>query len=56
MILEVLKSVGKALLSALLTEAFLKEIIIFLLEKLVERTDNKIDDELVAKVKEALKK
>jgi len=55
MVLEILKSVGKALLSALLTEAFLKEIIIFLLEKLVERTDNKLDDELVAKVKKALK-
>ena len=53
--LEVLKQIGKALLSALLTEKFIKEIIIFLLEKLVKRTDNTLDDEIVAKVKEALK-
>jgi hypothetical protein len=53
--MEILKSVGKSLLSALLTEKFLKELIIFLLEKLVAKTDNKLDDEIVAKVKEALK-
>jgi hypothetical protein len=56
MILELLKSVGKSLLSALLTEAFLKEVIVFLLEKLVEKTSNTVDDALVQKVKEALKK
>lgn len=54
--LEILKSVGKSLLAALLTEAFIKEVIVFLLEKLAERTDNSVDDTLVAKLKEALKK
>ena len=53
--LEALKSIGKALLSALLTEAFIKEIVTFLLEKLAQKTTNTVDDELVKKVKEALK-
>lgn len=56
MVLEALKSIGKALLSALLTEAFIKEIIIFLLEKLVEKTNNTLDNELLEKVKTALQK
>jgi hypothetical protein len=54
--MAVLKQIGMALLSALMTEAFVKEIIIFLLEKLVKLSDNTVDDELVAKVKEALLK
>lgn len=53
--LEVLKQIGKALLSALLTEKFIKEIVIFLLEKLAQKTDNDVDDVIVQKVKEALK-
>ena len=53
--LETLRSIGKALLSALLTEKFIKELIVYLAEKLVAKTDNKLDDELVAKIKEALK-
>ena len=52
--LEVLKSIGKALISSLLTEKFVKEIIIYLLEKLAKKSDNKIDDEIVAKIKEAM--
>jgi len=51
---EILKSIGKGLISALLTEKFVKEIIIYLLEKLVKKSDNKIDDEIVAKIKEAM--
>jgi hypothetical protein len=51
---EVLKSIGKAILSALLTEKFIKEIVVFLLEKLAKKSDNKVDDEIVAKIKEAL--
>ena len=51
---EVLKSIGKGLISALLTEKFVKEIIIYLLEKLAKKSDNKIDDEIVAKIKEAM--
>lgn len=52
--LPIIKQIGKALLSALLTEKFIKEIVLFLLEKLVKKTDNTLDDEIVAKVREAL--
>ena len=52
--IELLKSIGKALISSLLTEKFVKEIIIYLLEKLAKKSDNKIDDEIVAKIKEAM--
>ena len=52
--IEILKSIGKGLISALLTEKFVKEIIIYLLEKLAKKSDNKIDDEIVAKIKEAM--
>lgn len=55
MVLSIVKQIGKALLSSLLTEKFLKEIVIFFLEKLVQKTDNDIDDEIVKRVKEALK-
>ena len=51
---EILKSIGKGLISALLTEKFVKEIIIYLLEKLALKSDNKGDDEIVAKIKEAM--
>ena len=54
--LEILKSIGKSLLAALLTEGFIKEVIVFLLEKLAQKTDNSVDDELVSKLKEALQK
>jgi hypothetical protein len=52
--IEILKSIGKGLISALLTEKFVKEIIIYLLEKLALKSDNKVDDEIVAKIKEAM--
>ena len=52
--IELLKSIGKALISSLLTEKFVKEIIIYLLEKLALKSDNKVDDEIVAKIKEAM--
>lgn len=51
---EILKAIGKGLISALLTEKFVKEIIIYLLEKLALKSDNKVDDEIVAKIKEAM--
>ena len=51
---EILKSIGKGLIAGLLTEKFVKEIIIYLLEKLAKKSDNKIDDEIVAKIKEAM--
>tara|TARA_R100001086_G_scaffold227506_1_gene146648 strand:- start:80 stop:307 length:228 start_codon:yes stop_codon:yes gene_type:complete len=53
-VVEILKSIGKGLIAGLLTEKFVKEIIIYLLEKLAKRSDNKVDDEIVAKIKEAL--
>jgi len=53
-VIEILKSIGKGLIAGLLTEKFVKEIIIYLLEKLAKRSDNKIDDEIVAKIKEAM--
>lgn len=52
--LEIIKQIGKAVLSALLTEKFIKEVVVFLLEKLAKKTDNDVDDTIVAKVKEAL--
>ena len=52
--IEIVKSIGKGLISALLTEKFVKEIIIYLLEKLALKSDNKIDDEIVAKIKDAM--
>ncbi len=52
--MEVLKSIGKSLLSALLTESFVKEVIVFLLEKLAAKSTNTVDDALVAKLREAL--
>ena len=52
--IEILKSIGKGLISALLTEKFVKEIIIYLLEKLALKSDNKVDDEIVANIKEAM--
>ena len=51
---EILKSIGKGLIAGLLTEKFVKEIIIYLLEKLALKSDNKVDDEIVAKIKEAM--
>jgi len=53
--MEVLKQIGKGLLSALLTEKFIKEIVVYLLEKLVKSTKNELDDVIVAKIKTALK-
>lgn len=53
--MAILKQIGKAIISALLTEKFVKELIIFLLEKLAKKSINEVDDEVVAKIKEALK-
>jgi len=43
-----------AALTKLLTGAFAKKLALILLEKLVKETDNKLDDELLSAVKEAL--
>lgn len=54
MVLNILRTLGMKLLTALLTESFIKKLIIFLLKKLAERSDNKIDDEVVRMIEEAL--
>ena len=52
--METLKTIGKSLLSALLTEKFIKEVIVYLLEKVSKSSKNTVDDALVAKLKTAL--
>jgi len=49
----VLINVAKSLVLSLFTEAMLKWVIIWSLEKVVERTKETWDDELLAKAKEA---
>lgn len=53
-LMAALKSVAKSIMAALLTEAFIKEIIVYLLKKLAERTNNKVDDAIVSRVEKAL--
>lgn len=53
--MQILKQIGQALLAAILTESFIKELVVFLLERLSAKTDNTIDDEIVAKIKKSLK-
>jgi hypothetical protein len=54
LLLEAIKAVMKSLMVGLITEKFLKEVIIYALTKLSEKTDNKVDDEVLAMVKKAL--
>ena len=56
MMMTILKEIGKALLAALLTEEFIKEVIIYLLEWLAKKSKTEVDDELVVKIKAALEK
>lgn len=44
----------KKILMSLLTEKFLKGFIVIALNALAKKTDNKVDDELVALVKKSL--
>lgn len=53
-ILEILKQIGSSILMALLTESFLKHLVVKALEYLAKKTSNEVDDELVAIVKKAL--
>lgn len=52
--LDILKKLALKLLAAILTEKFIKKLVVFLLKKLAERSDNKIDDEVVKMIEEAL--
>lgn len=54
MLVNVLKEIAKALMVSLLTEKFIKEVIMYALKKLAKRTDNQVDDEVVAMVDKAL--
>lgn len=49
-----LKKIAMSVLSALLTERFVKALVIFLLKKLAEKSDNKVDDEIVDMIERAL--
>ena len=52
----ILGKIGASLLAALLTEKVIVKLTIVLLEKLVKSTENKLDDDLLEIVKEALEK
>lgn len=55
-VIEILKQVAQHLLMSLLTRQFIEDLIIKALKWLAKKTDSAVDDELVAKVEEALKK
>ena len=54
--MEILKTVGKAILKALLTETAMKRMVILLLEWLASKSSNDLDDKIVEEVKKALEK
>lgn len=47
-------SVVKAILTSVVSESVIKKIVILLLEYLSKKTDNTLDDAIVAEVKKAL--
>jgi len=49
-----LANVVTKILTGLLTETFIKKIIVLTLKSIAKKTDNKVDDELVQIVEEAL--
>lgn len=55
-VVMVLKEVLKALLLALLSETFIKELLLYFLQWLVKKTDNDIDDEMVEMFRRAVYK
>lgn len=56
LLVNILKEIGKAVLLSVLTEAFIKELIIYILEWLSKKSDNEVDDKIVELVKKALQK
>lgn len=50
----ILAKIGKSIVLSLLTEKVIKRLVVMLLEHLAKKTDNKVDDEIVKIVKEAL--
>ena len=53
--MDIFKKIGLSLISGLLTETFIKNLIIFLLKKLAVKTDNKVDDKIIEMIESALK-
>jgi len=49
-----LKTVGLSLLKSLLTEKFIKEIIVYLLKWLAQKSKNKVDDKIVVMIEKAM--
>lgn len=54
--MELLKTVGKSVLKALLTESVMKKLVVILLEWLAAKSSNDLDDKIVSEVKKALEK
>jgi hypothetical protein len=52
-LVKVLGTIGMNLLTAFLAEKVLAKLMFGLMERFVKHTDNKMDDELVASVKES---
>lgn len=52
--MEMLKTVGKAILKSVLSEAVMKKLVILLLEWLSKKSTNDLDDKIVAEIKKAL--
>lgn len=50
----VLLKIGKSIVLSLLTEKVMKKLVVLCLEQLATKTTNKVDDEIVRVVKEAL--
>lgn len=52
--MEILKQMFSFILSLFITKQFAKELVLFFLRKFVAATDNKMDDDLLKKIEEAL--
>lgn len=52
--MELVKQIVMKVAAALLTEKMIKRLVILLLKKLAERSDNTVDDEIVAEIEKAL--
>ena len=49
-----IKKIAIKVLSAFLTERFIKQLVVFLLKKLAQKTTNKVDDDIVVMIEKAL--
>lgn len=53
-IIQILKEIGKSVFISIFTAEFMKELIVDGLEYFSKKTDNQVDDKIVAMVKKAL--